>query len=95
MNKYEIMIITRVDLKETEKEELFKQFQDTIIKNSGQIINQQAWLSKSRLTFPIKRQREGLYYLIQFNIIPNAIQKLKQTFRLNEAVLRIMITKVK
>lgn len=95
MAKYEVMIITKPDLKEDEKETQFKQFQEAIIKNGGQIINQQVWAPKTRLTFAIKKQKEGLYYLIQFNILPEAISKLKQAYRLNEAILRFLFTKVK
>jgi small subunit ribosomal protein S6 len=94
MNKYEVMIITKADLKEEEKEPIFKQFQEAIVKNAGQIINQQVWLPKSHLTFPIKKQREGLYYLIQFSSDSSVIAKLRQAFRMNESVLRFIFTRI-
>jgi small subunit ribosomal protein S6 len=94
MAKYETMFIVKPDLKEDEKEALFKQLQDTIIKNGGQIINQQVWLAKSHLTFAIKKQKEGTYYLIQFSIDTSAISQLRQPYGLNESVLRFMITKI-
>lgn len=94
MNKYEAMIIIKANLKEEEKEAIFKQLQDIIVKNAGQIINQQVWLAKGQLTFSIKKQKEALYYLLQFNIIPSVISKLRQAFKLNESILRFMITKL-
>ncbi len=95
MTKYEAMVITKPDLKEEEKEAVFKQFLDPITKNGGQIINHQVWLAKSHLSSPIKKQKEGLYYLIQFNIASAAIAKLKPVYRLNELILRFMVIKVK
>ncbi len=94
MAKYEVMIIAKPDLKEEEKDVIAKQSQETIIKNGGQVINQQVWLAKSHLAFSIKKQKEGMYYLIQFSIGPEAIQKLRQVYRLNESILRFMVTKL-
>lgn len=94
MSKYEVMIITKPDLKEDEKEALFKQFSEAISKNGGQVINQQVWLPKSRLTFSIKRQTEGLYYLIQFMGDTGLIAKLNQAYRLNESILRFLVSRI-
>lgn len=94
MAKYEVMIITKPDLKEEEKDLIAKQSQEIITKNGGQVINQHIWLAKSHLTFPIKKQKEGTYYLIQFSISPEAIQKLKQVYKLNESILRFLFTKL-
>lgn len=93
MAKYEVMIITKPDLKEDEKEALFKQFQEAVVKNGGQVINAQVWLPKSHLAFSIKKQKEGLYYLIQFNAAAEAILKLRQAYKLNESALRFIITR--
>lgn len=93
MAKYEVMIITKPDLKEDEKELLFKQLQETVTKNGGQVINGQVWLLKSHLAYAIKKQKEGLYYLIQFTATSDVISKLKQVYKLNEMILRFMITR--
>ena len=91
MNKYEAMFIVKPDLSEEERKTLFAGIQETVVKNNGQVTNAAVWGEKRRLTFPIKKQQEGVYYLAYFSAPSEAITKLKYAFKLNELILRVMI----
>lgn len=95
MNKYEAMFILKPDLSEEEKKTLFNQINDTPIKNNGQVLSANIWSEKRKLYFPIKKYQEGIYYLMNFNLAPAEIAKLNQTYKLNENILRVLITRIK
>ena len=91
MNKYEAMFIIKPDLSEDDRKALFTQIQEAIVKNSGAVTNAAVWAEKRKLVFPINKQQEGVYYLVNFTAPSEAITKLKHTFKLNEQLLRVLI----
>lgn len=91
MGKYEVMYITSANLGAAEKETVLKQVADTITKNEGKVIKKGLWLEKHRMVFPIKRQREGSYFLAEFSSPAAAISKLAQAWKIIENILRFEI----
>ena len=91
--KYELIII--VDSKATgdEKESIHKEVAETINKAGGKVINGQVWLDKHKFTFPIAKRNEGTYYLINFENNGGAIEKVNSALRVNERVLRYLISR--
>jgi small subunit ribosomal protein S6 len=87
------MFIIRPDLEE-EKNKLFNQLNDDIVKNQGKINDSKVWLEKRRLAYRIKKYDEGLYYLIHFSVTPEAISRLKQVWRINDNILRFLILRL-
>jgi len=94
MNKYEAMFIVKPDLSEEAKKELFNQIHEAVVKNNGQVSGGSVWAEKRKLYFTIKKCREGLYYLLNFSIAPQAIKEIRQAYKLNENILRVLITLV-
>jgi len=95
MNKYEAMFIIKPDLSEEEKKALFNQINDSVTKNNGDIAQASIWSEKKKLTFPIKKCQDGLYYLMDFSIAPQAIKEMTHAYKLNENILRVLITRIK
>ena len=93
-NKYEIMVVVDAKLTPDEKEAIFKEATDIVNKNGGQVINNQIWLERHRLTFRIKKCGEGSYYLINFENDGSAVAKIRQSLTLNEKILRFVIINV-
>ena len=94
MNRYETMCIIKPDLSNERKEDLFKEIANIIVKNNGKVIKQQVWSDVRSLAFSIKKYQEGIYYLLQFDINPLDILKLRQGWKLNEDILRFQILKI-
>lgn len=91
MNNYEIMFIVKPDLKSEEKDKLLKQIDDEITKNQGKIDEAKVWAEKRELAYRIKKQDQGLYYLILFSLPPQNISKLKQLWKINDNILRFLV----
>jgi small subunit ribosomal protein S6 len=94
MNNYEVMFIIKPELSEEEKKNLFSQLNDLVVKNKGKVNSANIWLERKKLFFPIKRHREGVYYLMNFDIAPSQISELRHAYKLNEQILRVLVTKL-
>ena len=92
MNTYEAMFLIETKLDEKATKVIFDQAMETITKNEGNIISSRIWAEKRRLSFSIKKHQEATYYLVNFKLLPHLIDKIKQVYRLNENILRVMIT---
>ncbi|MCK9430374.1 MAG: 30S ribosomal protein S6 [Candidatus Omnitrophica bacterium] len=94
MNKYEAMLIVKPDLSDEDKKVLFKQIDDAVIKNGGQISQSAVWAERRKLYFPIKKFQEGVYYLVGFNAPAPAIKEIRNIYKLNEEILRVLFTRM-
>ena len=94
MNKYEAMVIIKPDLSDEDKKALFKQIDDAVIKNSGQITQSGVWAERRKLYFPINKFMEGIYYLVVFSAPAAAIKEVRNTYKLNENILRVLFTRM-
>ncbi len=95
MNKYEAMFIIKPDLSEEERKALFSQINEAVSKNNGSVSQGSVWSEKRKLCSPIKKYREGLYFLMDFSIPPQAIKEIRRAYKLNENILRVLISTVK
>jgi len=93
MKKYEAMFMVKPDLGESEMKALFQQINDTIAKNNGEVVTSGLWSEKKPLYFTVKKYRDAVYYLVEFNLDPLAISKIRSQYRLNEGILRSLILK--
>lgn len=93
MNRYEAMLIVKPDLSEDEKKNLFNQIGEAVTKNKGEVSQAGVWAEKRKFWFVIKKQHEGTYYLMKFSIPPAAVVELRNIYKLNENILRVLITK--
>jgi len=94
MKKYEALFIIKPDLSEDDKKTLFNQISDAVAKNGGQVSSGAVWLERKKLFFPIKKCREGAYYLLNFTAEPKSITDINHAYKLNENILRILIIKL-
>jgi len=94
MKKYEAMFIIRPDLSEDERKALFSQINDALVKNNGKVTQANIWSEKKKLAVPIRKYREGVYYLVSFTSPPEAIAKINYAYKLNEDILRVLIIKI-
>jgi small subunit ribosomal protein S6 len=94
MNKYEAMFIVKPDLSETERSNLFQQINDVVLKFKGTVTQGALWSERKKLFFPIKKFTEGVYYLLSFSINPLSIKDIRNAYRLNEGILRVLISRL-
>lgn len=92
--RYEAMFIVRPDLPEDERKILFEQLNDVLLKHNANVLSKDIWSEKRKLCFPIKKHQEGMFYLVNFELAPTSIKDITHTYKLNDNILRVMITKV-
>ncbi len=86
---YELFFIFSMNLGEEERENLIKKFCD-LIKNDGEVEKIDKW-GKRSLAYPIKKEHEGFYVLINFksgNKIPAEITRIA---RITGGILRHLL----
>jgi small subunit ribosomal protein S6 len=92
MNNYEILFIIKSELNEEGVKNAAKAINDSVTKLGGTIVKEENW-GKKQLVYPVKKAKEGYYYKLNFTAEPTIIEKLEAGYRLNEDILRTMVTK--
>lgn len=90
MKKYEALFIIDPD-KEKSLREITDNITGGITKSNGKINKEENW-GKQRLVHSIRKNREGIYYKLNFSIDPSQVSGLNKNFKLNANILRFMIT---
>jgi len=92
LRNYEGMFIINPALNEEGLEQAISFIEEEIAKNGGEIKERDRW-GRRRLAYPISRHREGFYYRLGFLASEKTVEQLKKSSRLNESILRTLITK--
>lgn len=91
MKKYEGMFIVKPDMDKDELKSTVDSIEKTITRHGGRVERCQK-RERRRLGYTIKKYTEGEYYLCEFEAEPKDIQALEASYRLNENILRTLIT---
>ena len=91
MKTYEGLFILYSDVDEKAEEKVVGAIKDTITKNKGKIAVCDK-MGKRQLGFTIKGVNEGIYYRLEFEIAPKSIDDIKKAYKLNEKIVRELIT---
>lgn len=88
-NLYEGMYIISASLSDDARNKALDKIQKGITGRNGEIlkIHEQG---RRRLAYDIGGHREGYYYLIYFEVNPDAINELWQEYHLNEDLVRFV-----
>lgn len=92
MNNYEGIFIIKPGLSEEEAKNVFKAVNDSVVKNAGAVKKEEVW-GKRQLAYPVKKAKDGYYYKLDFEMSPDGVVKLEGACKLNQDILRAMITR--
>lgn len=93
-NKYELMVLVKAQLSQEEKDNIIKQATETVTKSGGKILNSQVWQEKQKLHYSIKKCREATFHLTKFEGPSDMLEKIRQSMRLHDGILRHLVTRV-
>ena len=96
MRNYELVCILDPQAGEGQYEQLVEKYEALLEENGGQVVRIDNW-GLRRLAYTsasLKNRHQGYYVLYQFSAEPTAIEGLEQTLKLDEAVLRYLVTAV-
>jgi len=98
---YEAIVIIRPDLDKTNRENAIETLKKHVQDCEGKVLNGKVWSEQRPFCYPIKfvkgaqkkMYNEGLYYLLEFNLLPGKIRTLEDTLKLDDNVVRTLILK--
>lgn len=91
-NLYDLVLILRPkadDIKEKKLGDLLKKYAKDEIK-----IKSAENLGKKTLTYPIKKETEGIYWLVKLDMDGKEVPLLNSKFKLDDIIMRYMFIKV-
>lgn len=91
MRHYEVAFILHPDLEETAAKDIIEKVQGWIKTAGGTIHKVDVW-GKRKLAYEIRKQREGQYVFVQAEFSPELCAELERNLRLQEPVMRFMLT---
>ena len=93
MRSYELMFIIHPDLDEATVNETVAKVSGWITESGGTIDKVDLW-GKRQLAYPIRKQKDGQYVLVQAQMDPSFGSELERNLRFQESVMRFLLTKV-
>jgi small subunit ribosomal protein S6 len=93
MNDYELVFVVHPELDENAFKELLEKVKGWIVEAGGQVTKVDLW-GKRRLAYIIRKQREGVYVVMQASLAPAACSTLEHNLRFQEPILRFLLTQV-
>ena len=93
MRRYELMLVLRPDAPEEQIQAVIERVTRQVGAADGQVVKVSPW-GRRRLAYPIGQQREGSYFIIQFDAPAAAVLELERGLNITEEVMRHLITRV-
>jgi small subunit ribosomal protein S6 len=92
MNKYQLLFIIENSLSDEAKAALVDKFNDLIVSLGGNVSAVEKWGTRT-FAYPINYKTEGYYVLITFEANPEVPAEVDRQMRINDGIIRQMITK--
>ena len=92
MRKYEIMYILRADLEEEARKEVMAKLANIITSKGGEVTKTDESMGLRELAYPIKKETKGYYVVLKANMGNEAINEFNRLVRIDNSVLRHLIT---
>lgn len=91
MRSYELMFIVHPEVDESDFNDIVDKVKGWITDSGGQVDNVDLW-GKRRLAYPIQKQTEGQYVLMNTHLDPEHCSDLEHNLGLQEPVMRFLLT---
>lgn len=88
MNQYETIFIMNNQITKEEQKTVIEKITN-YIKENGKIVKEDD-IGAKKLAYEIKKQKEGYYYLIEFEAESSIIDELQRIYRITDTVLKFI-----
>lgn len=89
MNKYETVFIMSSKITQKERNAVINKITKSISDNGK--VNQIENRGLKKLAYEIRENKEGYYYIIQFESDPNYISELERLYRITDEIIKFII----
>ena len=93
MRNYEFTFIIHPDIEDEGITDTVEKVSQFITEGGGQVTNADHW-GRRRLAYPIQKQKEGYYVLMQVQLDSKSIVELERKLKLTEEVIRYLLVRV-
>ena len=90
-NNYETIMIINSNLEEATIKSTVEKF-EALINANGKVESTEEW-GKKKLAYPIKKQAEGYYVLVNFTSNPEFIDELDRIYNITDEVIKHIVVK--
>ena len=90
MRRYEVMILLDAKQDERTVAPSLDKFLETVRKDNGKVENVDV-VGKRSLSYPIKKNSEGIYAVINLECEPDSVKELDRRLNLSDTVLRTKV----
>lgn len=90
MGSYELVVILQPKLKKEEKEKVLADVKKWVKDGKGKVGKEKEWGVKE-FTYPINKQKEGLYYLFEVEGGESVNKALQENAQLENKILRYLL----
>lgn len=90
-NKYETIMIINPTLDESATKATIEKI-TSLISTHGEVESTEEW-GKKKLAYPIKKQSEGYYVLVNFSSNPEFIDELDRIYNITDEVIKHIVVK--
>lgn len=92
MNNYELTLVINPILGERERADLLLKITNFIEKEEGKIGKKEDW-GKKTLFYPIKKHKEGIYFLWEITLPLKSASIVDKKIKLEENIIRYLLVK--
>ena len=92
MNNYESVIIINPNLEDSQFGAVTEKFTSMIESEGGKVESTEVW-GKRKLAYPIQKNNEGYYVLINFSSNPEFIDELNRVYNITDEIIKHIIVK--
>ena len=93
MNKYEIMFIVKSTMESADVKKCAESFKKLVGDLKGKVVEYKE-LGSKKLAYPIKKELNGYYFVMQVEADKDIINEFDRKIRLDENVLRHLIIRL-
>ena len=90
-NNYETIMIINSNLEEATIRATVEKF-ESLINANGKVVSTEEW-GKKKLAYPIKKQSEGYYVLVNFSSNPDFIDELERVYNITDEIIKHIVVK--
>jgi small subunit ribosomal protein S6 len=87
------VFIVHPDLDGDELDGVVNNIEELVKRNNGTVTKVEPW-GLRRLAYPIKKQQEGRYFLMELDLEPQSVAELERVLKLTEPVIRHLIVRL-
>lgn len=93
MRNYQMVFIIHPEFDEDQASGVMDDVKDLISRNDGKLTKVEPW-GLRKLAYPIQKQHEGRYALMEFDLEPGSVREIERVLKLMEPVIRHLIIRL-